>query len=367
MDDEIWVLGATGRTGRAVAARLLATGHRVVLAGRSRERLDALSVELAAAGGVGTAGTSRVVVGSLEQVLHELGRTPPAVVVNTVGPFARTAATVARACPPGTHYVDVANELPALQAILDLQEDAARSDRTLVTAAGFGVVATESVLMSVCAGRPTPVRVRVDAIASLATEPGALGTALASSILDGVPAGGGSVRAGRLTRSPLGGEPSRLTTPDGDTVVTGSIPTGDLLAAWRASGAASVVAATDIVPTGPVTRLVPVLSAVLRVPAVARFAVRRLAQVQLKARPMPRRHSWGHARVEWPDGTSREGWLRAGDAMDFTVAVATEVTLRLARGEGRPGAWTPGALFGPGLAVMAGGEFLLDAAITPTP
>ena len=45
--------------------------------------------------------------------------------------------------------------------------------------------------------------------------------------------------------------------------------------------------------------------------------------------------------------------------MDFTVKAATEVALRLARGEGKPGAYTPGALFGAALAVEAGGEFLL--------
>jgi hypothetical protein len=43
--------------------------------------------------------------------------------------------------------------------------------------------------------------------------------------------------------------------------------------------------------------------------------------------------------------------------MDFTVAAAAEVAARLARGEGRPGAYTPGALFGPDLAEAAGGAF----------
>ena len=37
--DEVWVLGATGRTGRAVAARLVRDGVAPVLVGRSRERL----------------------------------------------------------------------------------------------------------------------------------------------------------------------------------------------------------------------------------------------------------------------------------------------------------------------------------------
>jgi short subunit dehydrogenase-like uncharacterized protein len=349
---EFWVLGATGRTGRAVTARLHGAGREVVLVGRDRDRLADLG------------GEHRIVAGSFEKVLDELARNAPAVVVNTVGAFTTTAPQVARACPDGTHYVDVANEYGAAASILDLHHSAADTGRILVTGAGFGVVATESVLMRICAGEPTPSRVRVDAMASVATEPGVIGTALASSILDGLPAGGRRVERGRLARHGVGAQPLRLTTPDGDEVTTGSAPTAELLAAWRASQADSVVAASSMVPTGRAVRsLVPAVSAVFRVPAVARFGVRRLARVSMKASDMPRRHSWGHARVEWPSGASREGWLRTGDGMDFTVAVATEVALRLARGEGEPGAYTPGSLFGPDLAVAAGGEFFIDGAV----
>ena len=46
--------------------------------------------------------------------------------------------------------------------------------------------------------------------------------------------------------------------------------------------------------------------------------------------------------------------------MAFTNAVTTAVALRLAGNEGRPGAYTPGALFGPDLAVQAGGRFFID-------
>jgi hypothetical protein len=90
------------------------------------------------------------------------------------------------------------------------------------------------------------------------------------------------------------------------------------------------------------------------------FAKSRLARVKLKARMRPRPYSWGHARVEWADGTIREGWLRVGDAQVFTGAVPAEVARRLLAGEGRPGAFTPAALFGPSLALACGGEYVID-------
>ena len=73
----------------------------------------------------------------------------------------------------------------------------------------------------------------------------------------------------------------------------------------------------------------------------------------------PRDHSWGHARVQWNDRT-REGWLRTGDAMAYTAAVAAEVATRLAAGQAPAGAFTPTRALGPDIAASAGAEFVLD-------
>jgi short subunit dehydrogenase-like uncharacterized protein len=146
-------------------------------------------------------------------------------------------------------------------------------------------------------------------------------------------------------------------------MVTAAMPTGDLEAARRASGASSALAASAMAPSTPLARFAA--SAVMplfRSRIVRDFARRRLAQVRLP-QPALRRDSWAHARVQWPDGRVREGWLRAAEAMAFTNAATTAVTLRLARDEGRPGAHTPGALFGSDLAVEAGGQFLVGEGV----
>jgi hypothetical protein len=63
----------------------------------------------------------------------------------------------------------------------------------------------------------------------------------------------------------------------------------------------------------------------------------------------------GRAGRTRPSGTVRDGWLRTGEGHEFTAAVAAEVTQRLLHGDGRPGAFAPGALFGSELAEAAGG------------
>ena len=113
-------------------------------------------------------------------------------------------------------------------------------------------------------------------------------------------------------------------------------------------------------PTGAAAGVLRALAPVLRTAPVGRVAAGALARIRTRETPPPRVHTWARARVEWPDGTRRTAWFRAGEAMDFTVATATTVALRLAAGEGRPGAWTPVELFGAELAEAAGAVLGVD-------
>lgn len=133
--NDIWILGATGRSGRAIAADLVARGGNPVLSGRNAGRLREVADQL---GPVRT-----VPVRSLDSLVAEFERNPPAVVVNTIGPFTETALPVIRACPPGTHYVDLSNELTSVTDLLDAHDAAVAAGRCVVTGAGFDVLATE--------------------------------------------------------------------------------------------------------------------------------------------------------------------------------------------------------------------------------
>jgi short subunit dehydrogenase-like uncharacterized protein len=365
MGTEVWIAGGAGRSGRVIAAELVSRGIEPVLAGRDASRL---------AGAVERAGGGRALVaGSVAELAAEIRRQRPAVVINTIGPFGATAPPLIDACLPGSDYLDLANDLAAVSVVLSHSDQAAAAGRTVVTGAGFGVTATESVVVKLCEGRPAPARVRTDMVPSISIEAGPLGDALAASILDGLPGvpGGGRYQGrryqgGRLTAARLGGDAARLTLPDGAEVTTASMPLGELVAAQRASGAPSVVAASSEMPSSPVIRAVlPLATALLLIGPVRAFAKSRLARVQFKASERPREHSWGHAVVTWPDGTTREGWLRLGDAQAFTGTVPAEIARRLLDGQGRPGAYTPAALFGPSLAEAAGAEYLIADAPAP--
>ncbi len=351
---EVMILGATGRVGRAIAARLDASGTQLVLFGRDRQRLERAASTLSH--------SRRIEAGSLEQLGQVLAAHPPAVVVSTVGPFASTAATVIDALPENTHYLDLSNEYASFEAVFARDSAARRAGQTLIAGAGFGVVATESVLVALTDGQPIPTRVRVDALPSVASEGDAIGAALAGSIVDSLPLGRRQVRRGKLVTTAFDDTPAQLVTPDGDRVTSANFTSGDLFAAWRDSQAANVISGSTEVPGGAVIRYaLPVFGLVAQSSRVRQLLINQMAKAKLPERPRPRVHSWGHATVTFADGSEREGWMRADEAMDFTAAAAAEVTRRLLAGEARPGAHTPCSLFGSGLAEAAGGELLLGS------
>ncbi len=351
--NDVWILGATGRVGRAVAARLVESNIVPVLVGRDRERLSQLAASLEKE-------LQTIVAASPEKIATEISRQRPAIVINTIGPFTETTVLIARACLPYSHYLDLANDVISTSALLALHEEAVAAGCTLVTGAGFGVLATESVVMKLCQDRPTPDRVRTDALASVEIEAGVLGEALAATIIDGLPYGGRYYKNGRLMRNRVGSNLTNITLPDGSSVAAASVPFGELVAAQRASGASYVLAASSEIPTGPAVRaILPLAIALSYSKPLRTLAKRRLARLKLSARKRPREYSWGHPSVQWPDGTDLQGWLRIGDAQAFTAMVAAKVAEWPLTGKGRPGAYTPGALFGPELAEAAGGEFLV--------
>lgn len=356
MAESIWILGATGRTGRAAAGLLQQRGIAPVLVGRNAARLRALAEEL---------GSDFVIANGLDDMVARIRHARPGVVLNTVGPFMVTANPLIDACiAAGSHYVDLGNDMGVVPAVLARDAEATPVGVALVTGAGFGGAASESVVVRLCDGMPPAAKVRTDMVPSIEIEEGTLGEAFAATLLTGMPGvpGGGRYQArrisnGRIRPAGIGSRRQKLTTPDGHEVSSGLMPLGELAAAQRQSGAPEAEAASAEAPTGPLRALFPLAEVFLRFGPLRRALIRRLAATRVSTRPRPREYSWAHARVEWADGRVREGWLRLGDASEATVRFAAETSVRLAEGKGTPGAFTPAALFGPQLAEACGGRY----------
>src|SRR3954470_23003439 len=232
---DVLLLGAAGSTGRLIAAELAARGLSVRLAGRRLGPLQDVARGLAAQGA--TTGMATVDAGdeaSLAKALTGVG-----VVVSTVGPFARQAGPVIDACLAArTPYVDIANEWSAVRDLLDRDNHARAVGVALVTGAGFGPAATETlVLRLVAPSGAVPAGVRAAAAAQVTRH----GEGVRRTIEESLSQGAITYRDGRVVREPLGSGATVLTFGGAARRMLPG-PVGDLEAAWRATGAADVVA-----------------------------------------------------------------------------------------------------------------------------
>lgn len=352
--NDVWILGATGRVGRALA-RALARRSDVdlVLVGRVQTRLDEVAAR--------HEGTVRTLTfGDFDELIERVAQERPRAVVNLMGSYSTTSSRLASACMPGGAYVDLANDLDTLQTLLDLHDEAVTNSMTLITGGGFGVLGTEAVVAALCADRPVPSSIRVDALASFASEEGITGQAFAQTSVDVITAGGLSYRDGNLTPIRLGSNFTTTTLPDGTSVDSASVPSGELIAAQRLSGAPNVDFTSGLAPTAPLIRvMLPLMHRLAQLGPVRRALIKLMASAKTKSAPRPRPHSWGHASVTWPDGSVREGWLKADDAMEFTSASLRAIVEAVIEGSAPHGAFTPAAALGSDIAVSAGAELLL--------
>jgi short subunit dehydrogenase-like uncharacterized protein len=217
------------------------------------------------------------------------------------------------------------------------------------------VLATEALVVELRGDGSPAARAMVAALPAVQQ----LGPSVLASAVDAIAYGGRRYRDGRLVRRRLGADYERIPVPDSPARDALAVPTGELEAARRASGADDVLAYSSEVPTGPLVRAVlPAVSALLAVRPIRAGIQRLISRMRLTPPAKAGDVSWAYARLEWADGSRREAWLRTGEGYAFTARVAALAAERLGDGTAAPGAFTPGALFGAELARLAGGELV---------
>jgi short subunit dehydrogenase-like uncharacterized protein len=328
-DQPTWMLyGAAGHTGRLIARHACEIGHRPLLAGRSEPALKALAEQL---------DLPYRVIGLDDPATLTDTLTGVDLVLNAAGPFLHTAAPLAERClNSATHYLDISNELRVFRTLYDMNQRAEQASITLVPGVGFGVVATNCLARSVsdAVGGAETLEV-VARVASAEPGPG-----VAATRAENIPFGGWIRQDGRLQPQEIGLGMATLSYPDGDLPIM-PVPTGDLEAAFQATGAPNVVAysalvdpAADSPGSGP------------------------------GGLPAYRSFGWAHATGN--DGTSAEAWLETGESYRFT-AVASVRAVEETLDRSLAGAFSPAAAFGSDFAFSIEGTSRMSAVAPQVP
>ncbi|KAI0904960.1 hypothetical protein F4823DRAFT_165147 [Ustulina deusta] len=128
---KLMIYGATGYTGRIACQHANSLGLRVVLGGKSRDKLAELAAQLAATYLMFSVDDPEAIASALKDI---------EVLLNCAGPFGKTAEPLMVACiEQGVHYLDVSAELFSYQVAEKLDEKARRCGVMLLPGCGGSV------------------------------------------------------------------------------------------------------------------------------------------------------------------------------------------------------------------------------------
>jgi short subunit dehydrogenase-like uncharacterized protein len=316
-----------------IAEEAIRRGHQPVLAGRSAASLAALGRRLS---------LPWIAVGLDEPDQLQRAVSDVDAVLNAAGPFIATAPPLVEAClATGTHYLDIAGEIPVLQHLFARDRAAREQNIALIGGVGFGVVASNSLVKYVADQLPgaTTLELAVKAD-NQQTSQGA--TKSRFEVL----AGGGRVyRDGRLVPYRLGKGLRTLRFPDG-TVDILPVPSGDLEAAYRATGIANITAFIPFRRSAAL--LLPLLQWGLSLRPIRgrlQAAVGKRGTRQPANQLDGQRTSYAWARATNQNGQQVEAWLELGEGYHFTAASSVRAVEHVIRD--RPsGALAPAQAFG---------------------
>jgi len=331
-----WMIyGANGYTGRLMAKEAAARGLNPILAGRSRESLQALGSELGL----------EVRVFDLTAAALDLGLRGVGLVLNCAGPFSETCAPMLEACLRAkVHYLDITGEIDVFAHCHQQDARARAAGIVVLPGSGFDVVPTDCLAAQLKREMPDAVSLVLAFEAGGGASPGT-----AKTSVEGLGKGGRARVGGMMTKVPLAWK-SRSFDRDGEPRSAMTIPWGDVYTAYLSTGIPDIEVYMAVPPAviGRVRHL-RLLQPLLGLSPVQRFMKARVEK-SVRGPSDDRRGTtdsivWGEARDA--AGTTLKRQLRTPNGYDVTVTAALGITQRLLEGAAADaGFHTPSQLMG---------------------
>jgi len=327
------IYGATGDTGTLMAEEAVRCGQRPVLAGRSAEKLAPLADRL---------GLTWIAVNLDEPTQLEKAVSEVDAVVNVAGPFIATAPPLVQAClATGTHYLDIANEIPVMQHVFTHNQIAREKKIVLINGVGFGVVASNCLVKYVADQLPDATTLECAVKAD--NQQSSVGAT--KSTLEVLASGGRVYRDGHLVPVRLGKGMQTLRFPNGSSDLL-PVPTGDLEAAYHATGIPNI---TYFVPfQRAIAPILPLVRQGLSFRPIRRrleAVIEKRGTRQREDKTAEQRTSYAWARGTNQNGQQVEAWLELGEGYHFTAASGVQAVIQVLRDQ-PSGALTPAQAFG---------------------
>jgi len=332
-----WMIyGANGYTGALAAERAKALGERPILAGRNAPAIEALGKRLDLPTCTFSLSDRAGTIAALADV---------SAVLHCAGPFSATAMPMLEACLRAkTHYLDITGEVSVFEDVYAAHDRLVAAGVTAVPGVGFDVVPTDCLAAMLKTLLPDADLLRLAWRSSHAK----LSPGTAKTMIEGLPAGALVRRDGVLVTVAPGSLVEDFPfseTRSGPAVILGL---GDVSSAYRSTGIRNIEGYIGL-PRAQIKSM-------RMGPSAQRFLAHASVQRVLKAAADrfikgPSDTDRATARMQVV-GEARQGMRRVVMRMStpegyaFTAEAAVAATLRVARGEIKPGAYAPSTAFG---------------------
>ena len=222
-----WMIyGANGYTGELIARAAVSRGLKPVLAGRSRDKVEALAREL---------GLEARVFGLEDEVRLLAQIKGHDLVLHCAGPFSATAAPMMEAClRANAHYLDITGEIAVFEHAQSLNDRARAAGVVICPGVGFDVVPTDCVAAALKNAMPDATHLALGFDSRSSFSPGT-----AKTSIEGMTQGGKVRRDGKIISVPLAYRVRRIDFGAGEKLAM-TIPWGDVSTAWHTTGIANI-------------------------------------------------------------------------------------------------------------------------------
>lgn len=341
-----WMIyGANGYTGELIAREAVRRGFKPMLAGRSRESVEALARTLGL----------EACAFSLDDVMALTAQIQGhALVLNCAGPFSATAAPMMEAClRAGADYLDITGEITVFEHAQSLDARARDAGVVLCPGVGFDVIPTDCVAAALKAALPDATHLALGFDSRSGFSPGT-----AKTSVEGLAQGGKVRRDGQIVTVPLAYEVRRIDFGDGEKDAM-TIPWGDVSTAYHTTGIPNIQA---FIPGSPrmiaSARRANYVRPLLGLSWVQKLIKAHIARTvkgpsEEKREQMPT-FVWGEARnVRGEKKTAR---IRTANGYSLTITGSLAVVEHLMTARPRGGAYTPAGLVGADLVTRLPGS-----------
>ncbi|WP_415762765.1 saccharopine dehydrogenase family protein [Pseudomonas sp. CP4] len=341
-----WMIyGANGYTGELIARDAARRGLKPVLAGRSRDKVEALAREL---------GLEARVFGLEDEVRLLAQIKGHGLVLHCAGPFSATAAPMMEAClRANAHYLDITGEIAVFEHAQSLNERARAAGVVICPGVGFDVVPTDCVAAALKNAMPDATHLALGFDSRSSLSPGT-----AKTSIEGMAQGGKVRRDGKITSVPLAYRVRRIDFGDGEKLAM-TIPWGDVSTAWHTTGIANI----EVFIPGSAgmirgARFANWIRPLLGLSFVQRLLKARIGQAVVgpdqEKRADQGTYVWGEARNT--RGECKTARLHTANVYSLTISAALAVVDYLLQMRPTGGAYTPALLLGADLVTQLPGS-----------